>query len=157
MARVLIIAYGNPLRCDDGLAWRAAQDLSRLPLRDDVEIITCHQLTPELAFPIRSASRIIFLDAARTGAPGQLVSVPLQPLPEFSSSTHHCSPAAILSLARELYGVTPEAILLSVCGHCFDLGETLSSEVFETLPRLVALVEELSKPQTAARSSPLPL
>ncbi len=151
MPRVLIIAYGNPLRRDDSLAWRTAEQLSQLDLPRDVEILTCHQLTPEQAFPISSASRVIFIDAASTGAPGQLVSVPLKPQPEFSLSTHQCSPAAILSLALKLYGVSPEAVLISVAGECFEFGEALSSKVMETLPRVLALVEELSRPQIAAR------
>ncbi len=29
MTQVLIVGYGNPLRCDDGLGWSAAEALSR--------------------------------------------------------------------------------------------------------------------------------
>ena len=39
MARVLIIAYGNPMRCDDGLAWRAADEFERKLSDFEVEIL----------------------------------------------------------------------------------------------------------------------
>ena len=73
MSRVLIVAYGNPLRCDDGLAWSAAEMLAP-GLPGDVEIITRHQLTPELAFPVSQAASVLFIDAAHSGAPGELLS-----------------------------------------------------------------------------------
>ena len=49
MARSLIIGYGNPLRSDDGFGWHATQKLTIQLHYADVEIITRHQLTPELA------------------------------------------------------------------------------------------------------------
>src|SRR5579862_9528285 len=48
-AKILIIAYGNPLRCDDGIAWRAADALAQKLSDSDVEIVRLHQLAPELA------------------------------------------------------------------------------------------------------------
>jgi len=40
MARVLIIAYGNPMRSDDGVAWRAAAALQGRFSSDEVEIVS---------------------------------------------------------------------------------------------------------------------
>lgn len=142
MARVLIIAYGNPLRSDDGLAWRLANNLSPRDLPDDVEIITRHQLTPELASDVSQASTVLFVDAAQTGIPGEIVAAPIKP--EFQSSlfTHDFSPGGILSVAQKLYGKCPEAFAISLCGVCFDHGEQLSAIVTENLPRLTAQVVE---------------
>ena len=142
MPGTLIIAYGNPLRCDDGLAWHVAKKLAELSFSSDVEIITRHQLTPELALPVSQAAIVLFIDASRTGIPGELASGPLNPQPLSSVFTHELSPGTILSLAQELYGRSAEAFTISVCGECFDHGETLSAKVEESLPRVVALVSE---------------
>ena len=55
MTQVLIVGYGNPLRCDDGLGWCAAEALSRSLPFPETEIVICHQLAPELADNLRYA------------------------------------------------------------------------------------------------------
>jgi hydrogenase maturation protease len=140
LARVLIIAYGNPLRSDDGLAWRLADDLSQHDLPDDVEIIIRHQLTPELASDVSQASTVLFVDAAQTGIPGEIVAASIKPEFQPSSFTHDCSPGGMLSVTQKLYGKCPEAFAISLCGVCFDHGERLSAIVAENLPRLTAQV-----------------
>jgi hydrogenase maturation protease len=143
MPRVLIIAYGNPLRCDDGLAWRAAQELAKQNLGEAVEIITTHQLTPELAASVSQASTVVFIDAAHDGAAGELTFAKVLPQPQSSVFTHEFSPGAILNLSRELYGKRPEASMVSICGESFDHGETLSAKVIAALPGLIDRVKEL--------------
>ena len=64
MPPVLIVAYGNPLRSDDGVAWRAADILAEKLSASDVEILRLHQLAPELADTLRGFDRVIFVDAA---------------------------------------------------------------------------------------------
>ena len=64
MPRIVIVAYGNPLRSDDGLAWRAAEQLEKKVSEPDVEIFTLHQLTPEVAETCRRFQCVIFVDAA---------------------------------------------------------------------------------------------
>jgi Ni,Fe-hydrogenase maturation factor len=49
ITRVLIIAYGNPMRSDDGLAGRAADGLEGKYPPSEVEMLRVHQLAPELA------------------------------------------------------------------------------------------------------------
>ncbi len=142
MPRVLIIAYGNPLRCDDGLAWRAAQELAKQDLGENVEIITTHQLTPELAASASQASRVMFIDAAHGGVAGELAFASVVPQPQSSVFTHDFSPGAILNLSHELYSSRPEANIISICGENFDHGQTLSAKVSAALPHLIARVKD---------------
>lgn len=142
MSGILIIAYGNPMRCDDGLAWRVAEELGQLNVSSDVEIMTRQELTPELALPVSQAATVLFIDAAQIGVPGEIASGPLKPQPLSAVFTHEFSPGAILSVAQELYGRCAEAFMITLCGECFDQGETLSKKVEEGLPRVVALVSE---------------
>ena len=152
--RILIIAYGNPLRSDDGLAWRVAEKLSEQYLTRDVEIITCHQLTPELALPASQASLVLFIDAANAGIPGEIATQPIEARQSSSIFTHEFSPSTILNVAQELYGRCPNAFAISLCGECFDHGETLSQKVKESLPRLLTHVKGLIQ---SANTALLPL
>lgn len=156
MPRVLIVACGNPLRCDDGLAWRAVEELHRLCLPQAVEIIAQHQLTPELASPVSQVERVLFLDAARRGQPGELRCEPVLPLHASGAFTHDFSTASILSLSQELYGKAPQAYVISLSGECFDHGETISATVEATLPSFVELVVRLTEEslRTGYRLSP---
>jgi len=142
--RILIIAYGNPLRGDDGVAWRAAELLSQAGLPPGVEILTCHQLTPELAPAVSEAAGVLFVDAARSGPPGEVMTAAIEPQAQPSSFTHEFFPASILQLARELYGRAPQAFAVSLCGRCFDHGEDLSPEASAGLPGLVEAVRKMS-------------
>ncbi len=142
MRHILIVGYGNPLRCDDGLGWRAAEALSRSLPFPEIEVVIRHQLTPELADNLRHADLIFFIDAAQDGRPGELTCAPVTLRPGVVRS-HQLSPAGLLALAQQLYGATPRAFAISLCGECFDHGATLSATVEASLPKLTALVENL--------------
>jgi hydrogenase maturation protease len=144
MARVLIIGYGNPLRSDDGLGWYAAVQLFRSSASRDVEVLPCHQLTPDLAEPISHADTVVFLDSTHEGKPGELRCAEIEPAEGSASFSHHLSPQLVLGIARDLYGAFPRAWLLTVCGRYFEAGETLSAEVERRLPDLRAKVREVT-------------
>lgn len=151
MARVLIVGYGNPLRSDDGLGWRAAEELSRCLSLPEVEVLMRQQLTPELADNLTRADVVFFIDAARGGQPGELRCDPVTPQPG-TTDTHHSSPAGILAMAQQLYGASPRVFVVSMYGECFDHGTALSATVEAGLPKLTALVEKLVR-QLSARPS----
>ena len=153
MSRILIIGCGNPLRSDDGLAWRAADELSRRGLPENVEIITQHQLTPELAFAVSKVDTVLFLDAAQDGEAGEIRCEPVTPLRMPSACSHEFSPSAILGLAQELYSKVPHAFVISLCGECFEHGENLSKSVEQRLPYLLALVIQMTQKYTPAETT----
>ena len=150
MGRTLIVGYGNPLRCDDGLGWRAAERLAAALGETEVEIMTCHQLTPELAEPISRATLVVFIDATQQGRAGTLFCQPIGP--EVSppcAFSHHLTPRTLLAWAQELYGACPEAVVFSVSSESFDCGEELSPPVASALPELIERICAL----VAARKS----
>ena len=69
---VLIIGYGNPLRGDDGVGWRVAEAVAAALPDGAAEVLTVHQLTPELAELMSRADRVIFIDAAAEGEAGEV-------------------------------------------------------------------------------------
>jgi hydrogenase maturation protease len=143
--RLVLIGYGNPLRSDDGVGWRAAEELSRSLEFPGVAVasVVSHQLMPELAHDFKDADAVFFIDATREGQPGEVKSHPVIAEPWIPYS-HACSPAALLGLGRELYGARPQAYAVTLCGECFDHGEGFSATARASLPRLTALVEKLS-------------
>jgi hydrogenase maturation protease len=148
MANALIIGYGNPLRGDDGLGWHTARLLADVAAAHDAEVITCHQLMPELAQPISEVAVVIFVDAAREGPPGRLDWRRVEGQAGPVSYTHHISPESLLSLARELYGRSPRAFVVSVAAGSFECGEELSPAVRAALPALVKRVKDMLSEKT---------
>ena len=144
MPHTLIIGYGNPLRGDDGFGWHAAVRLQEIIHDAGIEILAVHQLTPELMDPVSRARRVIFIDAAVGEDAGKLTVSALEtsggPAPAF---THFATPAALLEGARALYGAKPEALLITVVGLDFEIGEELSGPVRLALESLAGKIGEL--------------
>lgn len=150
MPRILIIAYGNPLRSDDAVAWRAAEALQRKFSPDEIEIHCLHQLAPELAETVSKFPRVIFVDAASTptGHPGEIRVEKLGHTEAKDSTTqffHAVSPLAVIRLAESLYHVKPQAFSVTVAGQNFGHGEALSPAVDSALPHLVSRIEALAR------------
>ena len=156
MARILIVAYGNLLRSDDGLAWRAADELERrFDGSTTVEILRTHQLAPELAETVIRFDTVIFVDAASAdgtnSSPGEVrfaAVVASDGTPRFS---HQLSPGAALALAAQLFGRAPRAFSVTLTGEYFDHGESLSPVVEAAIPALVARIEALVRPAVATQ------
>src|SRR5271165_2245672 len=145
MPELLIIGYGNRLRSDDGLGIRVAEELSRSGPARGTEIVACQQLTPELAERLSHVESVLFLDASRTGPPGEVRCIRIHPRPADSLFAHQLTPATLLSLCSELYATCPQAFAISLRGECFDLGEDLSADVAKALPRLVAFANHFGR------------
>jgi hydrogenase maturation protease len=124
-ARAVIIGYGNPLREDDGIGWRAAELLEqRLPV-GAAEIIECHQLTPELAASIEGAAVVVFLDGACDCTPGAVSSEPVRAEGAVVWS-HHLTPGQLLTLSSQLNGEVPPAFLIRGGIESMELREGLT-------------------------------
>ena len=150
MPAALIVAYGNPLRSDDGLAWRAADALAPKFSESDVEIFRLHQLTPELADTVRNFGTVIFVDAASCDAshdkPGMIRLEEVRGgTSEPARFSHVLSPTKVLDLALQLYRASPRAFIITVTGEKFGHGDSLSSSVASALPELVSRIEHLIK------------
>jgi hydrogenase maturation protease len=138
MAATLIIGYGNPLRGDDGIGWQAARQLAAILQKPDLEIMTCHQLTLELAEGVSRARLVLFVDAEQSHPPGKLSCRVIKPegaLP--GAFSHHLKPENLLAWAEKLYGRSPDALMFSVAGQSFAPGEELSAPVAAVLPELI--------------------
>jgi hydrogenase maturation protease len=143
VSKVLIIGYGNPLRGDDGIGWHVAQRLSlRMP---DVEVLTAHQLLPEHAEPVSRSDLAVFIDASVDDAPGAWRCRELKPS-ELTGvvDSHALGVEETLAVAQRLYGRCPKALLYTIGGVDFSLGERLSPAVERAAGEVVeAIVAEV--------------
>jgi len=135
MKRALVIGYGNTLRGDDGAGIRAAERLAgRLP---GVDVVTAHQLQPELAETISHYARVFFLDASAEAS--DIRSFVLTPAAaHIPGVSHDHSPEALLELCQNLYGRVPErTFLIAIPGQTFDLSEHLSAFTEKKIERAI--------------------
>jgi hydrogenase maturation protease len=134
----LVIAYGNPLRQDDGVGWAIAETLTHH--HPAVELETVHQLVPEQAERLSRASFAVFVDARRGGAAGEVQRTVVRPAADAWTSGHLLGPEQLLGLCQRYYGRAPEAVLVSVSGARFGFGADLSPEVVRSIPRAVRCI-----------------
>lgn len=117
-SEILVIGYGNTLRGDDGVGPRVAEAVGSLGL-SGVRTLICPLLTPELADPISSARKVIFVDASVDGA-DQVQWRELEPDASSQILAHAADPRTVLALARDVFGHAPRAWQLII--PALDLG-----------------------------------
>src|SRR5262252_5809029 len=122
--QLLVIGYGNELRRDDGVGPKIANEVAKWKL-PGVQVLACQQLTPELADPIASAARVLFVDAA-VGVLGPVQLLHIEPDEISQVMTHATNPRSLLALARQAFGRCPPASWLTIPVEDVDFGEELS-------------------------------
>lgn len=145
MSRALVLACGNSLRGDDGVALRIVSQLENSICDSAIKFHSQQQWTPELAEPISQAEIVVFVDAALGTSPGAVTCRQLHPSPTTPrDSIHHSSPEFLLLLAEQLYRKQPvRAYLVTVAGAAFELDENLSDPVRRAIPEAGELIKDL--------------
>lgn len=136
----LVLAWGNPVRGDDGLGPAFADALARRAPRGVVFEVVEHPAVEHAAL-VAGFDRVLLVDAdASAPAPFRLAPIAPEAV-GVGISTHGLDPRALLALARDLYGAVPEAWLLGIRGEVFDrFVEALSSRARAGLDAAVAHV-----------------
>lgn len=143
--KTVVLACGNTLRGDDGVGWRVGSLLIEDPPCDGLKVILTQQLLPEHAETLSGADSVVFLDCSATTPAGTVTVFTIEPAASLPTIfTHHLDPAALLRLARDLYGRSPsraEAIMIG--GGCFELNEELSAPVGTAVTHALEAVRAL--------------
>ncbi len=139
MPKVLILGWGNPLRGDDSVGWKAAERLAGSLEGCEATVRVSHQLLPEFAEEISRSDLVIFIDAAcDNDSSGKVRFKRVEPRrSESGAFSHQLDPPALLAMAESLYGAHPEAYFFTVAGQSFGYGEELSPEVQSAMPELI--------------------
>lgn len=143
--RILIYAFGNPGRQDDGLGNRLVEELEpwlREKGLDNVELESNYQLNIEDAANIADKDIVVFVDASVEDIDDFHLGLvePSEGRSEFTM--HAASPAYILALCIRLYQKHPETYLLQVRGYEWEFLEELSRKATQNLASALAFIKE---------------
>jgi len=133
--KILLHAYGNPGRGDDGLGNEFIKELDRWIAEHKLQLITTdsnYQLNIEDASVIAEYDVVIFIDASKAEI-DTYSYVQIQPQATQSFSTHSISPSSLLALCNELYNCSPLVYLLQIKGYQWEFGEGLSPNASKNL------------------------
>ena len=143
MSKILVVGYGNPLRADEGIGCHVARQVAH-HLRGDerVEIVPCHELAANIVDKIGRAEFVIFVDASTAGEPGTIAETTVQPDPMFTGVLGDgVTPSTLLAAANAKHKRCPSAVLFTMTGWCFEIGENMSTIVSERFQDLVKRIE----------------
>ena len=133
-----MIAIGNPLRRDDGVARRV---LDLLPPRPDLFSKAVLQLTPELAPELSGFDPVVFIDAdvgagaVKIEACGESGSPP--------TLSHGTEPASLVALARQLFAFEGRVFLCRIPAEDFSAGAGLSGRAEDAAAEATRQLEDL--------------
>jgi len=144
LKRILIYAYGNPGRQDDGLGNRFIEEMEKWISENNIsniELESNYQLNIEDAANISEKDLVIFVDASTEQIEDIYFSIvePSESRSEFT--THAASPAFILALCIKLYNKHPETYLLQIRGYEWEFKEDLSEMAEKNLEKAVEFVK----------------
>jgi hydrogenase maturation protease len=145
----LVVAFGNPLRGDDGLGPAVIGALRGRALGPHVELVDAGTASLDTAFTLQDRSRIIVIDAAECGtAPGTvrrvtLTARALESRPVRANALHAAGLMEALGLAAALGSLPEQITLFAVQPRSLAFGTKLSEEVRTAVPTVVESIVAL--------------
>jgi hydrogenase maturation protease len=98
-----------------------------------------YQLTVEDAIDVSEHDVVWFVDAAKTGdAPFDVREV--SPVAAIEFTSHLVCPEAVMAIAQQCYGASPQAFLLAVRGYEFSFVEALTPAAADNLDAALAML-----------------
>ena len=113
----LAISIGNPSRRDDGVAHQVLKELN-------CDALSAIQLLPETAGKLARYDTVVFIDADPRAEDVTIEIIKDEPCA--GPFTHQLSPAALVSLARELFRFNGKAYLCRIPVNDLSVGEGIS-------------------------------
>ena len=139
-ARVLILGYGNPGRQDDGLGPAAVAEIESMRLPNTTAFEN-YQLNIEDAMDVAGHDVVWFVDAAKAG-PSPYAVREVLPAASIEFTSHLVRPEAILAIARQCYGRSPQAFVLAIRGYEFAFIEALTPGATDNLRDALAMLTD---------------
>ncbi len=143
--RILIYAYGNPGRQDDGLGNRLIEELDKWIENQGIEGIELEsnwQLNIEDALKIAEKDTVIFVDASNENIEDIDFSTVEPSEGKSDFTTHSASPSFILALCIQLYGKYPKTWLLQIRGYSWEFKEGLSEKAEKNLLKALEFLKK---------------
>jgi hydrogenase maturation protease len=141
-----VVGFGNPLRRDDGVGWRVAEELARR-WGDRIEVLLGQQPVPEWAATLSEVNFAFLIDAAAGGRknlsqPAGLAMRRVGLAGELQPSGHAFGVEELMALTQAVYGRAPEAWLVLLAAQDLNFGEDLSPSAARAARRAVRLLDQ---------------
>jgi hydrogenase maturation protease len=157
MTRVLVAGVGNIFLSDDAFGVEVVRQMAGTPVPEDVDLIDFGIRGVHLAYQLLDGYDVLVLiDAAPRGqAPGtvSLLEVPLEQVADPAGAVaagsaplvdvHGLEPASILGMLGSLGGQVAKVMVVACEPESVAEGLGLSAVVAASVPRAVALVEQV--------------
>jgi hydrogenase maturation protease len=146
--KTVVIGLGNQYMRDDGIGLLVTRDLRRRDLGKDVLVYDYQALDLSLLWEFQGASRVIFVDAMKSGErPGTIsrhtIAASKDPLIQLPS-LHALQLYDMFDLASQAGLLSCPVIIIGVEPKDCDVGEGLTEELTVALPRVVdSVMKEL--------------
>lgn len=142
--KILVYAYGNPGREDDGLGYELVKRLEQWS--DDIgltgiEFDSNYQLNIEDAEKISENDVVIFVDASVEEIEDYLFTE-VTGERDVAFTTHAASPGYIVKLCHDLFRKSPEVFLLHIKGYQWEFKEGLSEKAENNLQKALIFIKE---------------
>lgn len=138
----LIITLGNEARGDDGVGLAVFEWLQHNAGSYRADVLHFTQLQPEHVALLEGRHAVLIVDCAHQQK--ELIELkPIAPLFTHYFSSHIVPPEVLLGWYEQLQEMpAPACFLLTVLGARFELGETLSADVQQALPKVYVAVQQ---------------
>ena len=100
-----------------------------------------NQLNIEYAMEVAAHDVVWFVDAAKTG-PSPYAVRNVSPAATIEFTSHLVRPEAILAIASQYYGASPQAFVLAIRGYEFEFIEALTPGATDNLRAALAMLTE---------------
>ena len=144
--KVLVIGYGNPGRCDDGLGMALAERIRALEI-PGVTVQIKYQLNVEDADDVAKHEVVVFLDACLCAPPPFFLRELDARAGTLEFTTHSLAPEGVLGLAKDVFHAPTQGYALAVRGYDFhDVGDDISKDAQANLEAAVTYLAEALQP-----------
>lgn len=144
-APVLVFGVGNPSRGDDRLGPDLLRHLTKRSQQKpwQADFLTDFQLQIEHILDLQNRELALFVDASVSCHPPFELNL-VQPVSDFSFSTHAMTPACLLYVYRmHNKKPPPPAFLLAIKAEQFELGQPACASALNNLSRAEVFSEQL--------------
>lgn len=142
----LVIAIGNSMRRDDGVA-------HIVKTRPGIDKRLVLQLAPEIAEEIAGYDTVVFIDADINAKQVRIERI--QPGPAPSALTHILRPWEIITLSRALFGFLGEAYACHIPVTDLSAGEGLSPRAAQFAKQASEELDKMIQSYAHCRSHPI--